>query len=268
MNKNYHLPFLSNFIFLLAIAVVLFSSCRSHKDLMYLRDVNGRETLSGLPRAQTMYRIKPKDNLYISIVTANPDLNKVYNPPQTGTNTSENNQFEGMAGQFINGNEVDAAGNVTLPIIGKVNLEGKTLPEAQQEIETKANTFVKQPTVKVRLLNFKVTVLGEVKNPGVYTNYNYDFTALEAIGMANGNTEFAALNNVLVLRPSPKGSQTYILNFNTKAVLGSEGYYLQPNDVIVIQPAKTKNSQFRISTASLVLGTISSILLLLNFLKD
>jgi polysaccharide export outer membrane protein len=266
MKRKFPVSLLKQAIFLL-FGFIAFSSCRSHKDLMYLRDVNGQELLPSSPKSQPQYRIKPKDNLYISIVTANPDLNKVYNPPQTGTNTSENNQFEGGAGQFINGNEVDESGNVDLPIIGKVALAGKTLPEARREIEVKAGAYVKQATVKVRLLNFKVTVLGEVKNPGVFTNYNYSFTALEAIGMANGNTEFAALNNVLVLRPTPQGSQTFILNLNNKAVLTSDAYYLQPNDVVVVQPAKTKNSQFRISTASLVLGTISSILLLLNFIK-
>jgi len=267
MNKQLRISILQK-ASLLLIGLISFSACRSHKDLMYLRDVTGQETLNALPKSQPEYRIKSKDNLYISIVTANPELNKVYNPPQTGTNTSENNQFEGTAGQYINGNEVDESGNIMLPIIGKIQVAGKTLPEAQREVEAKAVAFVKQPTVKVRLLNFKVTVLGEVKNPGVYTNYNYSFTALEAIGMANGNTEFAALNNILVLRPTPQGSQTFILNLNNKAVLASDGYYLQPNDVIVIQPAKAKNSQFRISTASLVLGTISSILLLLNFIKN
>ncbi len=253
---------------ILAGALILFSSCTSYKELMYLKDVHGKEQLNNLPATPPVYKIKEKDNLYVSIVTANPELNRVYNPPQSGTNTAENNQFATVPGQFINGNEVDANGEITLPIIGKIKVEGKSPEEAQKEIETKATVYVKQPTVKVRLLNYQVTVLGEVKNPGVYNNYNNkSFSALEAIGMANGNTEYASLNNVLVLRPTAQGSQTYILNLNNKSSLGSEGFYLQPNDVIFIQPGKSKNTREHLSAASLIVGAISSVLLVLNYIK-
>ncbi len=255
---------LSGFLLLLLSLV----SCRSRKELMYLRDIRGeKQTLDGLPATAPMYRLKPRDNLFISIVSPNADLNKVYNPYQVASNNSGGNHYENLSGQYIHGYEVDADGFVSLPVIGRVKLVGKTIPESQQELESRAQMYLKQTTVKVRLLNFKVTVLGEVKNPGVYYAYGYSCSALDALGMANGCTEFASLDNVTVLRPNPRGSTTYHLNFNSTRSLGSEGFYLQPNDVLFVQPARNKFIQPRMSGITIALGAVSSVLLLLNYLK-
>ena len=250
--------------FLLAI---LFS-CRSSREMMYLRDVKGqKQVLNGLPANPPLYRLKPKDNLFISIISSNPDLNRIYNPYQVSTNTTVSNQFENLAGQYVHGYEIDSEGNVTLPVIGKVKLAGKTLPESQMLLESKAETYLKQATVKVRLLNFKVTVLGEVKNPGVYYSYGYNCSELDAMGMANGCTDFASLENVMVLRPVSNGSMSYTLNFNNKDALNSEAFYLQPNDVVFVQPGRNKFLQPRLSGITIALGAVSSTLLLLNYLK-
>jgi polysaccharide export outer membrane protein len=127
---------------------------------------------------------------------------------------------------------------------------------------------LKDATVKVKLLSFRVTVLGEVKLPGVYYNYNDSFSITDAIAMANGNTEFADLSQVVVIRPTETGSQIYNINLNNKAALSSEVYYLQPNDQVIIQPAGNKNQQVSISTAALVLSTITSVFLILEYIKN
>jgi polysaccharide export outer membrane protein len=253
-------------LFLIFSALAALTSCRSHKELMYLRDADGQQTIAGMPKAMPMYKIKKKDNLYVNIISSNTELNKTFNPTQAG-NTSETNKFETAAAQFVNGYEVDVNGNVNLPIIGKVNVEGKTLSDAQKAVETKTLTFLKDAVVKVKLLNYRVTVLGEVKTPGVYNNYNYNLTVLDAIGMASGTTNDSDLTNVMVLRPTTDGSQSYTMNLNTKVALGSEGFYLQPNDVVFIQPSKSKFAQVGTSTAAVVLTSISSVLLLLNYIK-
>jgi polysaccharide biosynthesis/export protein len=272
--KNRSALFNQQPLLILILLIVVFSSCRSHRELMYLRDVRGQEgsagnsqeNLAGLPKPQPVYSIKVKDNLYVSIISPNPELNKVYNPPAVSSNASVSNQFDNLAGQFIHGYEVETDGSITLPIIGKVNVAGKTIVQSENEIEDKAKTFLKEVTVKVKLLNFRVTVLGEVKNPGLYHTYSYNFSTLDAIGMANGNTDFASLSNVMVVRPTKEGSRTFTLNLNNKSALSSDGYYLQPNDVVFIQPARNKFIQPRVSAATLILSSISSVLLLLNYI--
>jgi polysaccharide export outer membrane protein len=252
----------------LIFLLVILSSCRSHKELIYYRDANGRDQVALPPKGMPVYRLHPKDNLYVSIISANPDLNRVYNPVQAGSSLNQNNQYENQANQFVNGYELDAQGNIQLPIIGKINLEGKTVAESEKAILTQSTAYLKDITVKVKLLNFRVTVLGEVKLPGVYYNYNNSsFSITDAIAMANGNTDFADLSAAMVIRPNDSGSQIYTLNLNNKAAMSSEGFYLQPNDQVILQPARNKNTQIQISTAALVLSTVTSIFLILNYIK-
>ncbi|TSJ40990.1 hypothetical protein FO440_14750 [Mucilaginibacter corticis] len=243
-------------------------SCRSYKKLIYMQDVNGHEFLSGGAANIPVYKIRQKDNLYINIISPNPDLNKKYNPVEAGTNgLALSSQYENQQEQFINGYTVDDKGDLTLPAIGKINVAGKTLAEAQSDIETRAATFLKDVIVKVKLLSFRVTVIGEVKLPGVYYNYNDNFSVLNAIASANGNTDYANLNKVLVLRPTATGSETFTLDMQSKQVVNSPAFYLLPNDVVVVQPDKNKNTQISISTAALVLSTITSVFLILNYVR-
>jgi polysaccharide export outer membrane protein len=109
--------------------------------------------------------------------------------------------------------------------------------------------------------------LGEVKLPGVYYNYSDSFSITDAIAMANGNTEFADLSQVVVIRPTESGSQIYTINLNNKAALSSEVYYLQPNDEVIIQPGSNKYQQVSFTTAALILSTITSVFLVLEYIK-
>lgn len=218
-------------------------------------------------RPAPVHKIQEKDNLYVSIISTNAEMNKIYNPANAGAPESIINRYEGVAGQFINGYEVDREGNITLPIIGKINVLGQTFRESEQTVERKAKSFLKEVTVKVRLLNYRVTINGEVKNPGVYYNYNYDFTVLDAISMANGVTDFAQINNVMIIRPTENGKEVFKINLNSKSSLLSDGYYLQPNDVVIVQPSRGKNQQLNIPQYSLILTSLSVVLLLLNYLK-
>jgi polysaccharide biosynthesis/export protein len=261
------IKFLRQELLLFLLTIILTTSCRSHKELMYYRDSNGHERISGTAKPMPIYRIHKKDNLYISIISSNPDLNKVYNPVQAGASINQNNLYENQATQFINGYQVNTDGNIELPILGKIYVEGKSIAECEKEIQTQSMNFLKDATVKVKLLSFRVTVLGEVKLPGVYYNYNDSFSITDAIAMANGNTDFADLSQVMVVRPTEFGSQIYTINLNNKGALSSEAYYLQPNDQVIIQPARNKNTQITISTAALVLSTVTSVFLILNYAK-
>ena len=259
---------ISKILFLSIFLNIGLFSCRSHKELIYLRDNIGNEKLNGLPAELPVYRIRNKDNLYVSILSPNPDLNKLYNPAEASSNgVSAFSQYENQGEQFINGYQVDANGFIDLPIIGKINLAGKTIAEAQNEVQISAVKFLKEVTVKIKLLSFRVSVLGEVKLPGVYYNYNDNFSVLNAIAIANGNTDFADLSTILVLRPTTTGSETFTMNLNNKNSLSSPGFYLQPNDVVFVQPARNKNTQITISTAAIILSTITSVFLILNYIK-
>lgn len=264
--RKRHVP-TSRLAALCLVLLISVSSCRSYKDLTYFRDVEGRETIADANRPAPVHKIQEKDNLYVSIISTNAEMNKIYNPSSAGAPESVINRYEGVAGQFINGYEVDQVGNITLPVIGKIRVLGQTFKESEQTIAKTAKTFLKEVTVKVRLLNYRVTINGEVKDPGVYYNYNYDLTLLDAISMANGVTDFAQLSNILIIRPETNGKEVFEINLNSKSAILSDGYYLQPNDVVIVQPSKGKNQQLNIPQYSLILTSVSVVLLLLNYLK-
>jgi polysaccharide export outer membrane protein len=255
-------------LLVLSILFLIASSCRSRRELTYYSDANGHERISGTAKPMPIYRIHKKDNLYISIISDNPDLNKVYNPVEAGTSTFQNNLYENQATQYVNGYEVNAEGNIELPIMGAINVEGKSIAECEKEIQKQSLNYLKNATVKVKLLSFRVTVLGEVKLPGVYYNYNNNFSVTDAIASANGNTDYADISQVMVVRPTESGSQIFLINLNNKAALFSDAYYLQPNDQVILQPARNKNTQLALSTAAVIFSAISAVVLILNYTKN
>jgi polysaccharide export outer membrane protein len=151
--------------------------------------------------------------------------------------------------------------------MGKIPVEGKTIGECEELIKAEAKKYLKEVTVKVRLLNYKITVIGEVKIPGTYYNYNEYYTIFDAISSAQGTTDFAKLESVLILRSTKTGTKTYDLNLKSKSSLSSDGYYLLPNDVVIVQPGNNKNVAQRLPLIAIAIGSLSALLLLLNYLK-
>lgn len=144
-------------------------------------------------------------------------------------------------------------------------VSGVTLSQVQSVVQKKADEFLKDAIVKVKLLNFKITIAGEVRNPNVYYNYNNSITILEALAMANGNTDFASIKNVMVIRPIPQGEKTYMLDLSSKKAYLSEAFYLQPNDYVIVQPDRYKNFQLNSQAYSLVLSSLSVLIAVLGF---
>jgi len=248
----------------LVISIACLSSCRSHKDLTILQDVGSKEANPLLPPD---YVIKNNDNLFISIVSNNREMNDLYNPSVSGTGRANvNNLYNEVVGQYIFGYTVDDNGDVTLPLMGKVNIRGLSFHDAEAAIGAKAKEFLKEFTVKVRLLNFRITVMGEVVRPGVYYNYNPVFTVMDAISSASGISNYADLRKVLVLRTTAQGSQSFYLDLTTKQSLASPAYYLRPNDLVFIEPARYKNVQLRTPVISIALSTVAAALLLISIL--
>jgi polysaccharide export outer membrane protein len=207
-------------------------------------------------------------------LSLNPELNQLYNPavPSNfsgigGFGGTETNYGRPTA-QYLNGYMVDKDGFIELPHFGKIMVDGLTLAEAESKIKITAGEYLKDPTVKVKLLSFKVTVLGEVATPGIYYNYNVSFTILDAISMANGHSDFSDIEKVSVLRHSTAGIITYKLNLQDYEFLSSEAFYVQPDDVIYIQPSKYKNVPLRTPIWVLILSGVTTVVLIATFISN
>jgi len=254
-------------LFIFLVSVLLMTSCKTSKDMICLSNTDDLEVLEGIPGRVSEYIIKSNDNLYVDIQSMSPEVNAMFNPTKgVGTTGGTSQNYGQPSSQYLNGFHVHLSGNVNLPIIGKIALAGKSLKQAREIIQLKADEYIKDATVKVKLLSFKITVLGEVKNPGVYYNYNNQMTVLDGIGMASGVTDYGRIQKVLVLRPSNKGSKTFRLDLSNKRFLASEAFFLQPNDVVYVEPDKYKNVKLNSPIYSLFLSTLSTLILVLNIL--
>lgn len=208
------------------------------------------------------YKIQNRDILYVKFITLDPNTNALFN----AISGSQNNMFRDESSIYIEGYVVNEKGNIDLPVIGEVKVEGLSMEDAHAEIRKQAESYLKQPTVIVKLISYKFTVLGEVRRPGVFKNYNNQLTVFEAIGMAGDITERGDREQVLVIRQKGDGTQTFRLNLKNKDILSSEAYYLLPNDVVYIEPVNSKVFQLNIPTVSLFLSGLSSLILVVSFI--
>ena len=256
------MPRLKLFIFLLT-ALIALNSCRTKKDLTYLADMQNDSLLKNLPVEASDYLLKPNDNVYVNIQSTNEEVTKLFNVNIT-TQGGGSQAYTDPSGQALYGNVIDKAGTITMPVLGKIEVAGLTQNEAQAKVQLKANEYLKEATVKLKMLNFKVTMLGEIKTPGVYYFYDNSLNVLDALGRAGGFSDMAVLNTVLVMRKTSSGTMSYRLNFKTKNLLSQPGYYLQPNDIVYAEPARMKATQLNFTTFSLILSTLTFLVVILK----
>jgi polysaccharide biosynthesis/export protein len=253
--------------FILLLILFLVSSCTSQKKLAYL---NNLPTPSGEERF-TMdipdYKIQKRDILNITLKAMNPEgMIMDYLGGSGGTATA---YTQGESSGYLFGYNVNKDGNIILPVIGSILAEGKTLEEIRILLQEEFSKNYKNAVVECKLLSFKFTIIGEVKAPGTYLNYNNYLTVLEAIGRAGGIDDYGRRDKILVIRPTEGGTKTYTLNLQDKKILSSEAYFLLPNDVIIVEPESKKIFTLNLPTISFVIGTFTSVLtttlLLINY---
>ena len=175
--------------------------------------------------------------------------------------------FQNETSLYINGYVVDDSGKVEMPLLGQIPVEGLTLDEIKIVIRDRSKVYLKEASIDIKLISFKFTVLGEVKKPDTYKNFNNQLTVLEAIGMAGDITDSGDRKNVLVVRPSHEGTKTFRIDLSKKEVLNSEAFFLMPNDVVIVEPVRAKAFRANIPNMSLALSTITTLILILNYIK-
>jgi polysaccharide export outer membrane protein len=254
----------------LALLVSLLVSCTSQKKLSYLNNLpetSGEQTFEmNIPE----YKIQPRDILYITIKAMTPD-GTINDFLMSSRSYGGSYITQGESGGYIYGYDVNPEGKITIPVIGQVSVSGLTLDQVRKLLQESADKVFTNSTVECKLLSYKFTVIGEVRAPGTYINYNNYLTVLEAIGRAGGVGDYGKRTKVLVVRPDEKGTRTYTLNLQDKDLLSSEAYFLLPNDVVIVQPEKHKIFNMNLPTYSFILtgitSTVTTALLLINYLK-
>lgn len=217
-------------IALLAFALILISSCASRKDVVYFQNSTNFETL--VDKNTFSPKFKVDDLVGIHISTLNPEASVPFN-------LFRGSQEDGMRPEQVD-YLVDQDGEIDFPVIGKVKIAGLSPEEVRMLLREQLSDYLKDPIINIRLKNFSVTILGEVNNPGTYSVQGERITVLEAIGLAGDLTIKGKRDNVMVIRDFD-GTKVYTkVDLTDKEVLSSPVYYLTQNDVVYVEPNKSR----------------------------
>lgn len=227
-------------LYLLFSVCVLFSSCISTQDLIYLQKKNGENSDSTISVVESKpYRLQTNDILSITIKTTDSKLSAIFSPTNKTGNTSKNESelyFEGFS--------VDDHGNIRIPILGEINVIGYTLEETRDKIEKQllADYFNKEANifVMVKLAGFRYTINGEITSPGSKILLQENVNIMEAIANSGDITITGNRKAVTIIRQSPTGVQMHDIDLTDLNVMKSPYYYLKPNDYVYIKPLKQK----------------------------
>jgi polysaccharide export outer membrane protein len=237
-------------------AVLLLWSCDTKKDLVYFQ---GKPTEFA---AHSSYNptIKPDDLLSILVMANDEKSTVLFNLPQA----LGNNLYGGYAlgAPTPPGYLVNSEGNIEFPVIGTIHLGGLTRTQAINIIKEKLGSYIVNPTISMRILNFRVTVLGDVRNPGTFTIPNERITLLEALGVAGDLLITGERHNILVIRDEDGKRKEYRLDLTQESLFSSPVYYLQQNDVVYVEPnrAKRNSSVINASNTGIVISSLSLVL--------
>lgn len=226
--------------FSFAILVYTFSSCTPYKNIPYFADFADTALKTSVKTAPfSSPVIKPDDLLSITIETVDADITRLLNSGNVVAQTT--NLPPSANEQTIPGYLVDKDGEVELPFVGKIKLAGYTTTQARDAITAAISQYIKNPIVNIKFANFKVTVLGEVLRPSTYIMPTEKVSVLDALGQAGDLTIYGRRENVLVIRDTLDNQKNMVhLNLNSKNVMSSPYFYLQPNDVVYVEPNKAK----------------------------
>jgi polysaccharide export outer membrane protein len=208
--------------------------------------------------------IRKSDILYISVsATDQTNLVEFNFPNLPSIQGSITNGVNGAVGYLV-----DDHGMIDFPKMGRIKVDGLTKKQLSEEIKARIVDYVKNPVVTVRLMNFRVTVLGEVGRPGTYSVPSERITLIEALGNAGDITVFGRKDNVLLIRETDSVRTSVRLDLNDRKFLASPYYYLSPNDYIYVEPNKVRvnNSSAWQQSGPLIISSLSLLVVMLNVL--
>ena len=242
------------------LVLIWLSSCYSRKELIYLQDAGfSSEYPTQIKNRRPTYKLQVNDVLHIDI--QNPDSEAAqlfdYGQQQMGGIANEPNLF-------VTGHSIGEDGLVTVPLIGKVKVVDLSVGEAKDLLQQEVNKFLKNTTVEVKLISFKISVMGEVNNPGYYYVYNGQANVLEGLSLAGDITDYGNRNNIKLIRQNDSGAEVVLLDLTSSEVMKSKYYYLLPNDVIYVEPSERQVQRANLEPIAVVFSALTTLALIVN----
>jgi len=252
---------------------LLIFSCVSNKKILYLQeeyDLYGPAPQDSVLRSYEIgpyeYHLQHEDVLSVQIASLTP---KEYDFFSQGLPQGQGNMNMGRGGGgAIFGYLIDKNGEIEFPVVGKVRFAGLTIYEAEDLIQEISSEYLEEPVVKVRLLNFRFTVIRDVTAETINT-FNNRLSMMEAIGLSGGMGELADLSNAKIVRQHEDIAKVHYVNLLEEDFIESPFYYVHPNDVIIVPPLKQRTFRnYFGENLGLFVSSLSLLLLVLNLVRN
>jgi polysaccharide export outer membrane protein len=252
---------------------MMITGCGSSKNVAYFQNSDS----VNLDMSKVLYdaRIMPKDMLSITVNTTDPEASIPFNltvaTPQTVSLRTQSTTTAALQTYLV-----DNEGNIDFPLVGTLHLGGLTKGEAERLVLEKIKPYMsatENPIVTVRMINYKISVIGEVAHPGMFTVANEKISILEALAQAGDLTIYGVRDRVKLIREDATGKkEIHVLNLNDANIINSPYYYLQQNDIVYVEPNKVKSQNSSVGSMTTLWFSATSILisltsLLYNILK-
>jgi polysaccharide export outer membrane protein len=235
---------------LLGVSLLIFGACVPNKKLVYLQkdDLKRRKEIpkDTILRTHQLsireYRIQPLDILSINFETLSKEDDESDFLQKLSTRSSSGGSGGGgsSGGGALNGIVVNTEGDIDYAVLGKIKVAGLTLFEAKDSIEKVVSQYVPDVVARVRMMNFRFTILGEVNGESTVVSSNTRLTMMEAIGLSGGLSELADRSHVKVLRQKGTEVDVFYVDLLQEKYVESPYYYVQQNDVIIVPPLKQR----------------------------
>lgn len=265
MNKPFQEVHFLKVLLAIIFFTALFTACVPQKKIRYLQSAVESDTSKSYVFSPAPdYRMRIGDNLYIKVQSFDEKTYQFFNPDGGNINT---NAMYNDAGIYLNSYLIDAEGNISFPYIGKVPVLNKTTDQVKADMQKIIDQYLKETTLIVKMVSFKITILGEVRIPGSYPIYQDKINLFEAIARAGDLSDFADRTRVVLIRKTAEGVQMHRLDLTSAKILESPYFLLQPNDMLYIEPLRGKQFAFSQFPYTILFSVISSTLLILNYFK-
>jgi len=245
--------------FTLLLLPFLIVGCYSSKELAYLQGGGfTKEYPTAFENKRPVYRLQPSDILYVDIqnLEAEPNLNEPHG----------NAMASDLTMIHLQGYTIDPKGYVNVPLLGKVEVANLTVDEASTLLLNEAKNYIRSVSVKVKLLSFKISVMGEVQSPGQFDIYTGQTSVLQALSMAGDITREGNRKSIKLIRQNEEGVEVIRMDITDTDILESKYFYLLPNDVLYVEPSQVSLKRANLLPLGITLGALSVAVLISSFL--
>jgi len=253
-------------LFCLSLIGLLLFSCIPQTKMKYLQTKEGETPKTEFVTLPPGYTLKPGDYLHVRVMSLDQKSNEIFSSVvATGGASMYTNSTEQEL--YLKSHMVNDSGYINFPLLGLVYAKGLTVAAIERNLTLSMDSIIKGTSVDVKLVLYNISVLGEVNRPGQITIYNSRVNIFQAFALAGDLTGFADRSKIQIVRTEGTKTNIIVLDLLNTDIISSPYYYLQPNDVIYIEPLKSKSFAFETFPYGLVYSTIGLVLVILTFFK-